>query len=142
MRLASCGPEEPDAFERIHAHDCAALDCGASRGKPVIGGAAVNFRELEEIRSAHFQLPSSPRPERLVQEFANRRALPIRMVDPLELQVDVTRNELLAFLDDVFDSEAYSPIDDLRRHVQEHLRVDATYVTAADELFGTARQSA
>ncbi len=71
----------------------------------------------------------------IVRQWAAEENLNIVYVDPICIQVSVSRAQLQRFLDHIFGQELSLPqnLQRLRAHVQQHLRDDRTYLIVADE---------
>jgi hypothetical protein len=71
----------------------------------------------------------------IVKEWASEENLSIDYIDPICLQVPVSREQLLQFLDHIFGREPLLPpnLQKLRAHIRQHLRDDRTYLIVADE---------
>jgi hypothetical protein len=71
----------------------------------------------------------------IVKEWAAVENLSIEYVDPICIQVPVSRAQLQRFLDHVFGPEMSLPqnLQNLRAHIRQHLRDDRTYLIVADE---------
>ena len=76
--------------------------------------------------SCHYWIP-------VVKEWAAEHSVPIHYIDPVWIQVPVSRAQLQRFLDDVFGPDPNAPPQRLRVHVREHLRDDRTYLIVAEE---------
>ena len=101
--------------------------------------ALVEGQRGEEARRAQRieLLPSAPGQGHLwppiVKEWAAEQSLPIHYVDPLCVQVPVSRAQLQRFLDDIFGPDPNAPPQKLRAHLRDHLRDDRTHLIVADE---------
>jgi hypothetical protein len=78
----------------------------------------------------------------IVHRWASSHALAIEQTDPLEIQVAVSRGQLLQFIDDVFwrkeeardrEDRDVEKVERLRELAFQFLRDDETYLIVADE---------
>ena len=71
----------------------------------------------------------------IVKEWASGENLSVDYIDPICIQVPVSRAQLQRFLDHVFGREPSLPqnLQRLLAHVRQHLRDDRTYLIVADE---------
>ena len=80
-------------------------------------------------------LPPAPKPRWIttVKDWAAAQGLPVNHNDPLEIQVPVSRDQLLAFLAEMFPPGPTSPAEPLRAHAMNRFKNDCTYLIVADE---------
>jgi hypothetical protein len=76
--------------------------------------------------ATHYWIPA-------VQDWAAARGLPIRHIDPLWIEVSVSRAQLLEFIDVVYGTNPDESVARLRAHIAAHGRDDKTYLIVADE---------
>jgi len=76
--------------------------------------------------SSHYWLP-------LLKDWAAARDLPVHYVDPLWIEVPVSRALLLQFLEDTYGPDPDAAVKRLRSHVWKSFRDDRNYLIVADE---------
>src|SRR5271167_663650 len=76
--------------------------------------------------STHCWLP-------LLKDWAAARDLAVHYIDPLWIEVPVSRAQLLQFLDDTYGPDPDAGVRRLRSHIWKSFRDDHTYLIVADE---------